>query len=628
MDISGRSLKQYRLLGKLGQGGMGVVYRAFDTVLGRDAAVKVLPPDKLHDDGLRQRFHREARAASALNHPNIITIYEIGSDDGIEFMAMEYVDGRTLHSVLRSERLTIAKAAGYATQVAEALSKAHAAGIVHRDLKPGNLMITGDGLVKVLDFGLARLNLAANQMSAGQSTVYVTRVGTVMGTLAYMSPEQARGEEAGAQSDVFSLGVVLFEMLSGELPFSGNSEIAMLHNLHFGKPKDLKLLRPDVPPELARIVARMLQHNLDTRYGSMAEVRQELRGLAGSNSTHASSGEPTVSLPPAERLEAPPWRNRWVVAALSAILVFAGAATLGQRVGAFRVGNWDADRSLAPGELETAEPWDLYLKAREYLDRFDRVDNPDRAIKLLERAVEKDAGFALGYATLTEAYRYRRQLSPDGQWLKLMEQSAKRAIELNGEMAAAHIAMGLASMEQSGRLKESESHLQKAIDLDPRNSAAHRWLGVLLAAKKDLAGAVKSLERAVTLDPKSWAALLDLGIVHYSAADYTKAVDAWNRARKLSEDNLRVLANLTAAYHMLDRYEDAASTIQRAIEIDPSGQHYSNLGTLRFFQGRYAEAISPLEKAVEYAPNRYRYWGNLADAYRWSPGHRSKAPDT
>jgi serine/threonine-protein kinase len=631
MDLSGRSLKQYRLVEKLGQGGMGVVYRARDTVLGRDAAVKVLLPEKLHDETLRQRFHREARAASALNHPNIITIYEIGSEDGIEFMAMEYVDGSTLFSVLRSERLSVAKAVGYAIQIAEALAKAHAAGIVHRDLKPGNLMITGDGLIKVLDFGLARLNAAANQMSQAQTTVYVTRIGTVMGTVAYMSPEQARGEEASPQSDVFSLGVVLFEMLSGELPFAGNSEIAFLHNLHFGKPKDLRSLRPDVPPELARIVSRMLQHDLNARSPSMVEVRRELRSFVGAASIFEPEEQSTISLP-GVKLPEVPRRTRWLFAALTSVMVLVGAGVLGQRFGVLSSGGAHVPKAgvVATGDdpsLESLEPYELFSRARQYLERFDREDNPKHAIQLLERAVAKDKGFAPGYAALTEAYRHRYKVSPDPQWLKLMQQNAQKALDLNPDLAAAHIAMGLALMEESGRAKESESHLLRAIELDPKNSAAHKWLGVLLTSTKRFDAARKALDQAAQLDPKNWSALLDLGLLHYRQTEFAKAAEVFERARELSPDNQRILANLAAVYYQLDRYDDAASVLQRAIEVQPSAQNWANLGTLWFFQGHYAKALPAFKQARDKAPNIPLYWGNLGDAYRWAPGERANAKE-
>lgn len=630
MDLTGRSLKQYLLVGQLGAGGMGVVYRARDTVLGREAAVKVLPPDRLQDDEARERFFREARAASALNHPNVVTVYEIGSADGIDFIAMELVSGHTLHQLLGRRRLRVAEACDYALQAAEGLTRAHAAGVVHRDIKPGNLVISDDGLLKVLDFGLARLHEASRRIDGDRDTAtrFATRVGAVMGTLAYMSPEQARGDEAGPASDIFSLGVVIFEMLTGELPFAGDSQLARMHNLHFTPPKDLRTLSPDVPDELARIVAGMLEKDLNARYASMADVRRDLKRAAGSttatNEPAPASGPATAE--PARRTESPRLMRVAMFAAL-AIGGTAGAAWLARPGDAGPTAASSAPAAADPGLADATTPRDLFLRARALLDRFDRDGNPDRAIPLLERAVEIDASYAMGYATLTEAYLLKNQVAPDAQWPRLMLQSAQRAMALNPEMGAAHIAMGLALAAQPGKAAEAEAAFRRAIELDPQNFAPHFRLASVLPREANAERSAE-LRRALALDTGNWTVLQELGVFHYRAAQYAQAAEYWERARTASPDNVRVLANLAAAYHMLARYEDSASTLQRAIEIQPSGQLFTNLGTLRFFQGRYNDAIAPFEKAVELSPNRFAYWGNLADAYRWSPGNKPRARAT
>ena len=613
-NLTGRSLKQYQLVARLGAGGMGEVYRARDAVLGRDAAIKVLPPDKLLDLEARQRFLREARAASALNHPNVVTVYEIGQTEGIDFIAMELVPGESLQSKLSRCRPGIVEAADYAAQAAAALARAHAVGVIHRDIKPGNLVVTPDGLVKVLDFGLARLNegpAIANDNDPTNTAMFATRAGLILGTLAYMSPEQARGEEAGAPSDVFSLGIVLFEMLSGQRPFAGTSELALLHNLHFSPPLELRQLSPDVPPELAQTAARMLEKDPSAR-PTMAEVREQLRKITApdtSQTVAAAAGGRAAS------------RTRSALVA-AAVIATVGAAGLGlSRIDWTRFER--AAGTAATSAIDpAATPRELYVKARALLDRFDREENPAQAIVLLERAVERDPEFALGYATVTEAYHYRNQVAPDPQWPNLMSQSAQRAVALNPELAAAHIAMGIA-LSAEGKVAEADAAFHRAADLDPRSSAPYRWLAVATRATTDTAA--EYLQRALTLDPGNWTLLQEAGVQSYRNADYRQAAAYLEAARTASPDNVRVLSNLAAAYHMLDRYDDAASTLQRAIEIEPAPRLFTNLGTLRFFQGRYDEAVAPLERAVELAPNRYLYWANLADAYRWSPGHKAKA---
>ncbi len=284
--VIGRRLSHYNVLADLGAGGMGVVYLAHDTRLDRDVAIKVLPSDRPLTHTARRRFQREAMAASALNHPNIITIYEVNSQDNTEFIVMEYVRGATLASILKKRALPFPEAIRYSIQIADALTKAHAAGIIHRDLKPGNVMVTEDGLVKVLDFGLAKFDPAmatidSDTNGAERTNQFtLTLPGSLTGTVAYMSPEQARGETVDTRTDIFSFGIVMFEMFSGHLPFIGANSVALLHNLHFSPPRDLTQLRPDVPKPLVSLISRMLEKNIDKRIQTMAEVGSELRRSA------------------------------------------------------------------------------------------------------------------------------------------------------------------------------------------------------------------------------------------------------------------------------------------------------------------------------------------------------------
>jgi len=277
--MQGSRLRQYVIADKLGEGGMGVVWKARDTTLDRDVAIKILPADSASREIQRERFFREARAASALNHPNIVTIYEINSDGDVDFIAMELVEGETLSSRLARGAMPIGAARDVARQMADALARAHKAGIVHRDLKPGNVMINHDGLVKVLDFGLAKVGAprADNEQTGEETRLALTRAGTTIGTLGYMSPEQAIGDAVDARSDVFSFGVVLYLMLTGAMPFEGNTNAALLRALHFGEPKDLASARPDVPAWLVSVVRKALAKEPKDRFAHMGEVVVALR---------------------------------------------------------------------------------------------------------------------------------------------------------------------------------------------------------------------------------------------------------------------------------------------------------------------------------------------------------------
>ena len=315
----GQQLRQYLVTASLGRGGMGEVWLARDTTLERDVAIKTLPAGDADAEVRKARFFREARAASALNHPNIITIYEINSDQGVDFIAMEYVDGRTLAEMLQHGPLDFDQVHRFAHQIAEAVGRAHRAGIVHRDLKPRNIMVTNDGLVKVLDFGLAKITHAADADNAATQAA-LTRTGTTVGTLGYMSPEQAIGDAVDARSDVFSFGVILYEMLTGRLPFSGKTMSDVLRQLHFAEPPSVESLRADIPSSLRSVVTKALQKKPEDRFSNMSEV-------AGPLSSARPDPMTTVVQTPAPVARAE-WRLSRVAVAGLVIVLIAGLATV------------------------------------------------------------------------------------------------------------------------------------------------------------------------------------------------------------------------------------------------------------------------------------------------------------
>jgi eukaryotic-like serine/threonine-protein kinase len=273
-SLAGRTLGNYEVLSRLAAGGMGEVYLARDTRLGRQVAIKLLPSvDQLNSERVR-RFEREARSASALNHPNIITIYDIGTCDAGRYIVMELVEGLTLREILEGGP-ALASVAPIGGQIARSLAVAHAAGIIHRDIKPANIIVRKDGYVKVLDFGLARL---ANEVEEARS-LDVTNPGQVLGTAAYMSPEQARGENAGAPSDVFSLGIIYYEMATGKHPFQGGSLIATLHAIHSQPPIPPATLNPQIPAQLEDLILTML-HKDPSRRPTAAQVDEALSGAS------------------------------------------------------------------------------------------------------------------------------------------------------------------------------------------------------------------------------------------------------------------------------------------------------------------------------------------------------------
>ncbi len=322
----GTTLWSYRIESKIGTGGMGVVYKAVDLRLDRPVAIKVLPASALASADRQKRFVQEAKTASSLNHPNIVTIYDINTQevDGqpVQYIAMEFVAGETLDKLIGRKGLRVREALKYAIQIADALAAAHAAGVVHRDLKPGNIMVTPQGLVKILDFGLAKLT-GPLEADASAETVYAdasphTEEGTVLGTVAYMSPEQADGKKIDARSDIFSFGSVLYEMISGRQAFPGSSKLSMLSAVLYKDPQPVSQAVLDVHPELERVIGRCLRKEPERRWQTMADVKVALEELR--DELEASGIAPVQ--PRAAAKSAPRRAGRWMaLGALAAIVL-------------------------------------------------------------------------------------------------------------------------------------------------------------------------------------------------------------------------------------------------------------------------------------------------------------------
>src|SRR5438094_2682694 len=282
----GQTLDHYRIVSKLGEGGMGVVYKAHDTHLDRPVAIKVLPPDKVADPARKQRFVQEAKAASALNHASIVTIHDVSSCNGVDFIVMECIEGKTVGELIPPKGLRPAQAVHHAVQIADALAKAHGAGILHRDLKPSNIMVTDEGRVKILDFGLAKLLDTEDSSPEGAtlSARPITQQGTVLGTAAYMSPEQVEGKEVDARSDIFSFGSVLYEMLTGRPAFSGKSQLSVASAILEKEPEPITTRLPLTPPALDRTIRVCLAKDPEERWQSARDLLLELKWIASGGS--------------------------------------------------------------------------------------------------------------------------------------------------------------------------------------------------------------------------------------------------------------------------------------------------------------------------------------------------------
>ena len=417
-SMVGRTISHYEILEKLGEGGMGVVYKAKDTHLDRFVAIKVLPPERVTDPERRRRFMQEAKAASALNHPNIITIHDIASESGRDFIAMEYVAGKALNQVIARKGLPLSEALKYAVQIADALAAAHAAGIIHRDLKPGNVMIGGAperaGFVKVLDFGLAKLT---DKVEAGereftetmrQDAAPSTEEGVILGTVAYMSPEQAEGKKVDVRSDIFSFGAVLYEMLTGRRAFQRDSKLSTLTAILREEPTAAGEIVDGLPGEVERIIARCLRKNPSRRFQTMPDLKAALEDVK-EESDSGSLGTATAPRQPRRRGLA------WAALA-PAVLVAGGALWFGSRgnkppeptLAALPLTTYpgnEAQPSFSPDGSQVAFVWD-----------GPKQDNFDIYIKVVGAA-----GDPLRLTT-NPAPDYAPAWSPDGRWIAFLRE--------------------------------------------------------------------------------------------------------------------------------------------------------------------------------------------------------------
>ena len=616
--MTGRTVGPYEILDKLGEGGMGAVYKALDTRLGRELALKFLPADVAANEERRLRFIREAQAASRLNHPNIITIYDIAEEGGDYFITMEYVQGKTLAEAIPSGGLPVLQAVRLAQQIAAALGKAHGAGIIHRDLKPANIMLTEDGEAKVLDFGLAKLvdfgPVSGTAVTAtSNSGINATQLGVVLGTAAYMSPEQASGMTVDARSDIFSFGLVLYEMLSGERAFPGRTPLATVAGILHAEPRPLT----KAPFALAEVVRCCLRKEPADRFQTMAEVRLAL--------DDASLAPPAP--PPFVRVEKVP---------SIAVLPFVNM-------------NHDEENEFFCDGL-TEE----LINALSQLDNL-RVLSRSTVFQFRGRTEDiRVIGEKLQVSTALEGsvrkagvrLRITAQLinTADGCqiWSQRFDREMKDIFDVQDEVTLAiveHLRVRLTGVPQPRRPHENpEAYtlylkgryyqhwtttegyrkalgcFEEAIALEP--GLAKAWAGIAeiftfmgivgIAPPNDIMPRAKAAAmRALEIDESLAEANSALGLVHlWYDWDWLSAQRRLRRATELSPGNPDVHTNLALLLTRLGRSEEALAETRRAIEIDPLALNAQFGHADALFLGRFPlrQLIAQCRKVIDLVP--------------------------